>query len=268
MQAGRDFDGAVTVVTGASTGLGRAIAVETASRGAKAVVINYARSVDEAHETAGLVREQGAEAILVQGDVADDAACRAIAAAAESYGRIDALFNNAGTTKMAPNHADLDALSADDFHRIYGVNVIGAFQMVRACRALLEAGPHPGAVVMTSSIAGVTGIGSSVAYAASKGALTTMTISLARALAPKIRVNAICPGFIATPWFEKGLGAQRLEQMRQNAIKTTPLHVASEAEDIAAATVFLASPASRHITGETLLVDGGAHLAGASLGMR
>jgi NAD(P)-dependent dehydrogenase (short-subunit alcohol dehydrogenase family) len=268
MSSGKDFDGAVVVVTGASTGLGRAIAVEVAGRGAKAVVVNFARSVDEAHETAGLVREAGSEAILVQGDVAEDAACQAIAAAAAPFGRVDALFNNAGMTKMAPNHADLDAVNIDDFLRLYSVNVVGAFQMVRACRALLESAPQPGAVVMTSSIAGVTGVGSSVPYAASKGALTTMTISLARALAPKIRVNAICPGFIATPWFEKGLGAQRMEQMRQHAIKTTPLNVASEAEDIAVSAVFLASPASRHITGETLLVDGGAHLSGASLGMR
>jgi 3-oxoacyl-[acyl-carrier protein] reductase len=266
--AGKDFDGAIILVTGASTGLGRAIAVETASRGAKAVIINYARSIDEANETAGLVRHEGAEAVLVQGDVSDDTACRAIAAAAEPFGKVDALFNNAGMTKMAPDHADLDAVNAEDFLRLYAVNVIGAFQMVRATRALLEAGERPGAVVMTSSIAGVTGIGSSVPYAASKGALTTMTLSLARALAPKIRVNAILPGFIATPWFEKGLGAQGMERLRQSAAERTPLKVASEAEDIAVSAVFLASPAARHITGETLLVDAGAHLGGASLAMR
>jgi 3-oxoacyl-[acyl-carrier protein] reductase len=266
--AGKDFDGWIVVVTGASTGLGRAIAIEVASRGAKAVVINYARSEAEAHETAGLVRQEGADAILVQGDVAVDADCRRIAAAATPYGRIDALFNNAGMTKMAPVHADLDAVDAEDFIRLYSVNVVGAFQMVRACRSLLEACDRPGAVVMTASIAGVTGLGSSVPYAASKGALTTMTLSLARALAPNIRVNAICPGFIATPWFEKGLGAQAMEQMRQRVIKTTPLQVASEAEDIAAAAVFLASSAARHITGETLLVDAGSHLGGASLSMR
>jgi 3-oxoacyl-[acyl-carrier protein] reductase len=265
---GKDFEGFVVVVTGASTGLGRAIAVETASRGAKAVVINYARSADEAHETAGLVRAEGAESVLAQGDVADDAACRAIAAAAEPFGRVDALFNNAGMTKMVPNHADLDGLTAEDFLRLYSVNVVGAFQMVRATRSLLEACPQPGAVVMTSSIAGATGIGSSVAYAASKGAMTTMTLSLARALAPKIRVNAVLPGFIATPWFEKGLGAQSMERLRQRSAEHTPLKVASEAEDVAAATVFLASPASRHVTGETLLVDAGAHLGGASLSMR
>jgi len=265
---GKDFDGAVVVVTGASTGLGRAVAVEVASRGAKVVVINYARSEDEAHETAGLVRQEGAEAIIVQGDVANDDDCRRIAAAAEPYGRIDALFNNAGMTKMAQNHGDLDAVNAEDFIRLYSVNVVGAFQMVRAARKLLEAGERPGAVVMTSSIAGVTGLGSSVPYAASKGALTTMTLSLARALAPKIRVNAVCPGFIATPWFAKGLGAQAMEEMRQRVTKTTPLQAASEAEDIAVSAVFLASPMSRHVTGETLLVDAGAHLSGASLSMR
>ena len=142
--------------------------------------------------------------------------CRRIAAAAEPFGRIDALFNNAGQTTFA-NHADLDAVSAENFARIYAVNVIGAFQMVRACRALLEAAPAPGAVVNTSSIAGVTGIGSSVPYAASKGALVTMTLSLARALAPKIRVNAICPGYIDTPWFGRGLPPEAVDGLRQGA---------------------------------------------------
>ena len=113
--AGQDFEDFVVVVTGASTGLGRAIAVETARRGAKAVVINYASSAKEAEETAGLVRAEGAQAVLVQGDVASDEDCRRIAAMAEPFGRIDALFNNAGTTRFA-NHADLDAVSGQDFH--------------------------------------------------------------------------------------------------------------------------------------------------------
>lgn len=268
MSAGKDFDGAVVIVTGASTGLGRAIAVEVAERGAKAVIINYVRSVEEAQITAGLVREAGAEPVLAQGDVADDDACRSIAAAAERFGKVDALFNNAGMTKMAPNHGDLDAVDSADFLRLYAVNVVGAFQMIRAARHLLEAAPRPGAVVNTASVAGVAGIGSSVPYAASKGALITMTIDLARALAPKIRVNAICPGFIATPWFEKGLGAQEMERLRQRSAANTPLKVASEAEDIAVSAVFLASPASRHVTGETLLADAGSHLNFAPLGMR
>jgi len=259
-----DYQDFVVVVTGASTGLGRSVAVEVAARGAKAVIINYARSADEAEETARQVRAHGAEAVLVQGDVASDDDCRKIAAAAQSFGRIDALFNNAGTTTFAA-HGDMDAVSADDFLRLYSVNVIGAFQMVRAARALLEAAPQPGAVVNTASIAGVTGIGSSVPYAASKGALNTMTLSLARALAPKIRVNAICPGFIDTPWFARGLGEAGADRVRANAAANTPLKVASTADDIAAAAVFLASRASRHVTGETLLVDAGSHLGYAPL---
>ena len=254
----------VVVVTGASTGLGRAVAVETAAQGAKAVIINYARSREEAEETARLCQAHGAETVLVQGDVAQDADCRAIAAAAEKFGRIDALFNNAGTTTFA-GHADMEAVSADDFQRLYAVNVIGPFQMVRAARALLEAAAQPGAVVNTSSIAGVAGIGSSVPYAASKGALNTMTLSLARALAPKIRVNAVCPGFIDTPWFGKGIGEAGADRVRANAAANSPLKVASSADDIAAAAVFLASRASRHVTGETLLVDAGSHLGFAPL---
>jgi len=259
-----DFKDFVVMVTGASTGLGRAIAVETARRGAQTVIVNYARSADEAEETARLCAAHGAETVLVQGDVASDADCRKIAAAAERFGRIDALFNNAGTTTFAA-HGDMDAVSADDFLRLYSVNVVGAFQMVRAARSLLEAAPQPGAVVNTASIAGVIGIGSSVPYAASKGALNTMTLSLARALAPKIRVNAVCPGFIDTPWFARGIGEAGAERVRANAAANTPLKVASSADDIAASAVFLASPYSRHVTGETLLVDAGSHLGYAPL---
>jgi NAD(P)-dependent dehydrogenase (short-subunit alcohol dehydrogenase family) len=263
----RDFDGFTVVITGASTGLGRAIAVEVARRGASLVVVNYARSADEAAETARLVEAEGSKAVLVQGDVAKDEDCKRIVAAAEPTGRIDALFNNAGMTKFAPNHADLDAVNAEDFLQLYSVNVVGAFQMVRAARALLEAAPSPGAVVNTASIAGVVGNGSSVPYAASKGAMTTMTLSLARALGPRIRVNAVNPGFIDTPWF-KNMPEESLERLRAGAAAATPLKVASTAEDIAGAAVFLASPASRHVTGETLLVDAGLHLGGASLSMR
>jgi 3-oxoacyl-[acyl-carrier protein] reductase len=265
--AGRDFKDFVVVVTGASTGLGRAIALEVASRGAEAVLINYSKSLDEAEVTARLVKAEGAEAILVQGDVANDADCRRIADAVRPFGRIDALFNNAGTTVFAA-HGDLDAVSGEDFARIYAVNVIGAYQMTRAARELLEAAPQPGAVVNTASIAGVMGQGSSVPYAASKGALITMTLSLARALAPRIRVNAICPGFIDTPWFEKNLGEERANRIREGSRVGTPLQVASRPEDTAEAAVFLASPASRHVTGETLMVDAGTHLGQASLTMR
>ena len=265
---GRDFEGWTVVVTGASTGLGRAIAVDCAARGAATVVINYASNAEEAAATRSLVEAEGATGILAQGDVADDAECRAIVEAASETGRIDALFNNAGVTKFAANHADLDAVTAEDFARLYAVNVAGAFQMIRAARALLEAAPQPGAVVNTASVAGVVGIGSSVPYAASKGALITMTLSLARALAPKIRVNAVCPGFIDTPWFGRAMPAESLERMRAGVAASMPLKVASTAEDIAGAAVFLASPAARHITGETLLADAGLHLGYAPLSMR
>lgn len=252
------YQDAIVVVTGASTGLGRAIAVGAAERGARAVVIGYASSADEAETTATLVREAGAEAVLVQGDVGEDEVCRRIAAAAEPYGRIDTLFNNAGTSKIASGK-DLDALDADEFLRVYRVNVVGPYQMVRAARALLEQA-ESAAVVMTSSIAGITGGGSSIAYSASKGALNAMTLGLARAVAPKIRVNALCPGYIDSPWFDK-LGFEGGKaKLRDHIARTTPLQVASTPEDIAESALFLGSRAARHITGETLLVDAGLHL--------
>jgi NAD(P)-dependent dehydrogenase (short-subunit alcohol dehydrogenase family) len=254
-----DFDGKVILVTGGATGLGAAIALGAAKRGARAVILNCTKSLKEAEATAETVRAAGAEAAIAQGDVAEDADCRRIAAAAERFGRIDALVNNAGITKHAQNHGDLDALSKEDFLRVFSVNTVGPFQMVRACRALLEASERA-AVLMTSSIAGVRGTGSSVAYASSKGALNTMTLSLARALAPKIRVNAICPGFIDTRWFSEGVGEEATERIRAAVTERTPLKVASKPEDVADAALFLISDAARHITGETLLIDGGLHL--------
>lgn len=263
----RDFEDKILLVTGSATGLGAAIAVGAARRGAKAVVLNCTKSLKEAEETADLVRAAGAGTVIAQGDVSDDAACRAIAKAADAYGRIDALVNNAGMTKQVPNHADLDGLSSEDFLRLYAVNVVGPFQMVRAARPLLEAAEKP-AVLMISSIAGVTGIGSSVAYAASKGALNTMTVSLARALAPKIRVNALCPGFIDTRWFTDAFGEATTQRIRENVAATTPLKVASGPEDIADAGLFLIGDHARHVTGETLLVDAGLHLGYAPLAAR
>jgi 3-oxoacyl-[acyl-carrier protein] reductase len=263
----RDFDGKIVLVTGASSGLGAALAVGAAARGAKAVIINYAKSAAEAEATAAAVRAAGAEAVLAQGDVSDDAACRAIAEKAAPFGRIDALANNAGVTKFAPRHDDLDALEGADFLKLYAVNVVGPFQMLRAARPLLEAAERA-SVLMVSSIAAVTGIGSSVAYAASKGALNTMTLSLARVLGPKIRVNALCPGFIDTPWHEKGLPPHVVEALREGTKKMTPLQAASTAEDVADAGLFFLSDASRHVTGETLLVDAGQHLGYSALSQR
>ena len=262
-----EFDGKVILVTGGGTGLGAAIAIGAAKRGAKALLLNYSKSRKEAEATAKAVQAAGAEAQLVQGDVSEDADCRKIAAAATSYGKLDVLVNNAGTTKHVPKHADLDGLSKEDFLRIYAINTVAPFQMIRACRSLLEASGS-GSVLMTSSIAGVTGGGSSVAYAASKGALNTMTLSLARALAPKIRVNAICPGFLDTRWFSDAYDKETAQRLRDNIKNTTPLQVVSTAEDVADAALFLISDAARRITGETLLVDAGQHLGFAPLRAR
>lgn len=262
-----DFDGKVILVTGSATGLGAAIAIGAARRGAKAVILNCTKSLKEAEATADAVRAAGAETEIAQGDVAEDADCRKIASVAARFGRLDALVNNAGITKQAQNHADLDALSKEDFLRLYAVNTVGPFQMVRACRSLLEAAP-PSSVLMTSSIAAVTGMGSSVAYAASKGALNTMTLSLARALAPKIRVNAICPGFIDTRWFTDAFNEETTQRIRDNIAKNTPLKAASKPEDIADSALFLISDAARHITGETLMIDAGLHLGFAPMTRR
>jgi NAD(P)-dependent dehydrogenase (short-subunit alcohol dehydrogenase family) len=136
--------------------------------------------------------------------------------------------------------------------------------MVRAARALLEAGAkaagHASAVVNVSSVAGISGVGSSIAYAASKGALNTMTLSLSRALAPTIRVNTVCPGYIDTPWFTKGRGEAGAKQVRDSVVARVPLKVASSAEDIAQLVGFLASPASSNMTGEVVRMDAGMHL--------
>ncbi|MCK1542147.1 SDR family oxidoreductase [Bradyrhizobium sp. 147] len=256
-------DSLCAVVTGSASGLGAATAEILARSGAR-LVINYSSSQKEAEATAELCRKAGAAEVLVaQGDVSKDDDCRKIVAAAAGWGRLDVLVNNAGTTKHVA-HADLDGLSAEDFQRVYGVNTIGPFQMVRAARSLLEAGAkasgRPSAVVNVSSVAGISGVGSSIAYAASKGALNTMTLSLSRALAPLIRVNTVCPGYIDTPWFTKGRGEAGAKQVRDSVVAKVPLKVASSAEDIAQLVCFLAMPASSNMTGEVVRMDAGMHL--------
>jgi len=255
-------DGLCAVITGSASGLGAATAAILARSGAR-IVINYSSSQKEAEETADLCRSAGGDVVVVQGDVSRDEDCRKIAAAAAAWGRLDVLINNAGTTKHVP-HGDMDGLSSEDFQRLFGVNTIGPFQMVRAARSLLEAGAkasgRASAVVNVSSVAGISGIGSSVAYAASKGALNTMTLSLARALAPSIRVNAVCPGYIDTPWFTKGRGVEGAAKVRDSVVAKVPLKRASTAEDVANVVCFLALPQSGNMTGEILRIDAGAHL--------
>src|ERR1700753_1553607 len=255
-------DGLCAIITGSASGLGAATAAMLAKDGAR-IVINYSSSQKEAEETADLCRSAGGDVVVVQGDVSRDEDCRRIAAAAEPWGRLDILINNAGTTKHVP-HGDLDGLSSEDFQRLFGVNTVGPFQMVRATRSLLEASANASgrasSVVNVSSVAGISGIGSSVAYAASKGALNTITLSLSRALAPLIRVNAVCPGYIDTPWFTKGRGVEGAAKVRDAVVAKVPLKRASTAEDVANLVCFLATQASSNMTGEVVRMDAGAHL--------
>jgi 3-oxoacyl-[acyl-carrier protein] reductase len=254
-----ELTGKVAIVTGSATGIGSAAAIGLASRGAQ-VIVNYSKSHAEADKTADTILSNGGKALVVQGDVASDADCRKIAdEAIKMWGRIDILVNNAGTTKFAA-HENLEALTAHDFTSIYAVNVVGPFQMIRAAAPALKASDH-GSVVNVSSVAGIAGVGSSVAYAASKGALNTMTLSLARALAPEIRVNAVCPGYVATRWFSDRFGQETTDRISKDQEDSTPLKRAGMPEDIADAIIFFCLPMSRHITGELMSVDAGMHLS-------
>ena len=249
-------DRKVAIVTGSATGVGAATALSLASRGYN-LLINFSKSETEAHASQAACQAAGADTLLVQGDVALDADCRRLAqAAVDRWGRIDALVNNAGITSFA-GVANWEALDTATFERIYGVNVIGAFQMVRACLPQLKAGG--GSIVNVSSIAGALGIGSSVAYIASKGALNALTLHLARTLAPEVRVNAVCPGLITTRWFVDGVGQDNADQIQAQYEKTVPLQTSCTAEDVAEAIVWLVDGA-RTTTGELLMLDGGMHL--------
>jgi 3-oxoacyl-[acyl-carrier protein] reductase len=255
----KDLSGKTAIVTGAATGIGAATALGLARRGAN-VIVNYARSAAEAEKVAKEAKGLGVDARAVQADVAKDEDCKKLAQAAlDAWGRIDILVNNAGTTKFV-NHSDLDGLTAEDFQNIYAVNVIGPYQLTRACVPALKKSGE-GTVVNVSSIAGVAGIGSSIAYTASKGALNTMTLSLARALAPEIRVNAVCPGYVATTWFSKRFGDDAAEKIKENQGKANLLPVVADGAEIAHTVLFFCGPESRNVTGEFLLTDSGLHLA-------
>ena len=252
-----DLEGGVFIVTGSATGLGAAVAQRLAGKGGR-VVINYTRSETAAAETAAACRKLGAEAILCRADVSVDDDCRRMAASAlDQWGRIDGLVNNAAQSKIVP-HADLEGLSAEDFNRIFSVNVIGAFQMVRAVTPAMQQ-QGKGAIVNISSGSGFTGSGSSIAYAASKAALNVMTLSLARALAPEIRVNAVCPGVMQTRWWREGLGEAQYEAFIDRYAQSTPLKTAGTTEAVAEPVVWLLEGAEQ-VTGETIMVDAGSHL--------
>ena len=231
----------VAIVTGGSSGIGEATAKELAKRG---------------WQVASMTRNTGEKEF--RGDVGQDADCRRVVKAVlDKWGRIDALVNNAGTTKAVP-HPDLEGLSAEDFERIFRMNVVGPFQMTRACAAALKS--SQGAIVNVSSVASVLGTGSSVAYAASKAALETMSFSLARSLAPEVRVNVVAPGHTRTPWHEAARGAAGAAEVEKRYSAIAPLRAVAESADVADAIVWLIEGA-RRVTGEIVYVDGGMHIA-------
>lgn len=249
----------VVLITGAGSGVGAATAQMLARHGYD-IVVNFSKSEAGAKQTELACRDAGADTLLFQGDVADDAACKSMAEAAiQRWGRIDALVNNAGISTFS-GAANWDVLDTETFQRIYAVNTIGAFQMVRACAAHLKA--RQGSIVNVSSVAGALGIGSSVPYIASKGAINSLTLYLARALAPEVRVNAVCPGLVTSRWFVEGVGQEGYEKIKQGYERSVPLARSCSPEDIAEAIVWLVDGA-KTVTGELMLLDSGLHLGSA-----
>ena len=247
----------VAIVSGSATGIGAACAVAFAERGLN-VMVNYTRSEREANDVVEQCKAVDADAIAVRADVADDDACRMLAArAVEQWGRVDVLVNNAGITRFADTQ-DLGALQKTDFDDVFAVNVTGAYQLTRAVEQALRKSPVA-AVVNVSSHSGFSGIGSSIAYAASKGALNTMAQSLARSLAPAIRVNAVCPGFVDTRWMQARLDDAALASFKERVKAIAPLKRIVQPRDVADAVTWFALQA-RAVTGQLLVIDSGTHL--------
>lgn len=233
--------------------MGEATARLLAKKGWRVAIV-FSKNKKQAEDVA----KQCGDALIVQSNVAEDADCRRAASEVlAKWGRIDGLVNNAGTTKFV-SHKDLEGLSAADFEAIFRVNLIGPFQMIRACeRALREA---KGSIVNISSVAHLLGTGSSIAYAASKAALNTMSFSLARALGPDVRVNIVSPGYVRTPWQVAAKGEEGSREDERRYAEKAPLRAAAEAEDVAEAVAWLLEGA-RRVTGDILYVDGGMHIA-------
>ncbi|MFJ8666013.1 SDR family NAD(P)-dependent oxidoreductase [Streptomyces sp. NPDC093600] len=241
----------VALVTGSSSGIGAAVARRLAEAGIR-VVVNSARSVEAG--TALAAELPGA--VYLQADVSDEAQARGLVErTVEICGRLDILVNSAGTTRFIPHH-DLDAASPDVWRHLYDVNVIGVWQTITAAVPHLRTS-GAGCVVNISSQAGVRPGGSSIPYAVSKAAVNHMTKLLAKTLGPDVRVNAVAPGLIDTPWFD---GVEGADEAKAHVAGVVPLRRVGRPEDIAQAVHDLAH--ASYITGEVLLVDGGGHLLG------
>ncbi|WP_336787610.1 SDR family NAD(P)-dependent oxidoreductase [Paenibacillus sp. MMO-177] len=237
----------IALVTGGGTGIGRATSLALAGKGAS-VAVNYSRSAREAEETVQLIQSLGGKAMAIQADVSKDQEVKdMVESIVQRFGTLDLLVNNASITRHIP-FSDLDAATGEVWDELFEVNVKGMFYCARA------AAPHMkkqgrGAIVNVGSIAGTTGLGSSLPYAVSKAAVHGLTKSLARALAPHIRVNCVVPGAVATRWW-----AGREEQMLQLAPNLL-LKQISTPEDIAR--LICASLEQEAMTGQMITVDSG-----------
>ena len=241
----------VALVTGAATGVGRACAIRFASHGYDVVVNYLGPEKDEVAKTVAAIESHSQVALPIACDVSDTEQTTAMAASVEArFGRLDVVVNCAGTTHFV-RHDDLDGMTEAMWDRILAVNTKGPFFVTRACRQLLAA-DGGGAIVNVSSVAGISGFGSSVAYCASKGALNTMTKSLARALAPTIRVNAVCPGPIDSGWLRQDMTDEEMQQR----VASFPIPRLAQPDDIVDTIYYLAAGTTL-TTGQLLVVDGG-----------
>src|SRR5882762_7689315 len=242
----------VALVTGAATGIGRAAAVALAEAGFD-VVINYSRSEQAARTTAEQAQAKGAKTLLFQCDVSDEPCVRKmIEAAKHEFGRLDALLNNAGTTTDIKAN-DFEAMTAEEWDRVFAVNVRGLFQVTRAAVPLLKAAG--GSIVNTASIVGLRPGPQPLPYAASKAAVVSLTKLLALNLAPEIRVNAVAPGWMEGDWMERMLKDKYDDLMGRRA-KHTPLKRVVTADDVAE-TMMTLIQSNRFVTGEIIVIDGG-----------
>ncbi|HIQ00516.1 MAG TPA: 3-oxoacyl-[acyl-carrier-protein] reductase [Anaerolineales bacterium] len=249
----KPLEGRVAVVTGASRGIGRAIAEELARRGAK-VVVNYHRSAEAAAQVVAAIEAEGGQATPIQADVSDFAQAQVLVKAAiDAYGRLDILVNNAGVTRdrliLMMKEEDWDTVIRVDLKSLFNTCKAAARTMVRQ---------RYGRIINISSVVGIAGQGGQTNYAAAKAGVIGFTKSLAKELGPRgITVNAVAPGLIPTD-----LTADLPEELRQKALEQTPLRRAGRAEEIAYAVAFLASEEAAFITGVVLPVDGGLVMSG------
>jgi 3-oxoacyl-[acyl-carrier protein] reductase len=242
-----DLKNKVALVTGGGTGIGRATCIALTQRGAT-VAVNYSRSQAEADETVQMIKNAGGQALAIRADVSKDGEVRAmVATIVQQFGTIDLLVNNASVTRHIPLD-DLEAATEEVWDELYGVNVKGMFYCARAVAPLMKQ-KKQGAIVNVGSIAGFTGTGSSMPYAVSKAAVHGLTKSLARALAPEIRVCSVAPGAVMTRWWAGE--EEKMEALRRHL----PLQRMATPEDIAK--IICSALEQEAMTGQIITVDGG-----------